>query len=107
MDYPETASTVAMRETIQGLNTFLDGADVAFVDDGQGAVDHRQRHMRRSSKLLPDDESPGSTALGASSEASGRTSSETGGGVSGSRMSLSWTWTSRPCSHGWPTRAWG
>lgn len=58
VDYPETASTVVMRETIQGLNTFLSRADLAFVDDGQGPVDHQQRHMRRSFVLLPEDKEP-------------------------------------------------
>ncbi|WP_210245146.1 hypothetical protein [Methylobacterium sp. WL9] len=58
VDYADTGSTVAMRETVQGFNTFLDGADVAFVDDGQGMVDHRQRHMRRHFVLLPEDEAP-------------------------------------------------
>jgi len=58
VDYPETGSTVAMRETVQGLNAYLEGADVAFLDDGGGAVDHRQRRMLRHFVLLPDDSAP-------------------------------------------------
>lgn len=58
VDYPDTGATVAMRETVQGLNAFLDGAAVSFVDDGGGAVDHRQRRMLRHFVLLPDDEVP-------------------------------------------------
>ncbi|GBU19876.1 hypothetical protein AwMethylo_40910 [Methylobacterium sp.] len=58
VDYPDTAGTVAMRSTVQGLNAYLGAADVAFRDDGRGLVDHRHRHMSRCFVLHADDEGP-------------------------------------------------
>lgn len=58
VDYPDTGATVAMRETVQGLNAFLDGASVSFEDDGGAPVDHRQRRMLRHFVLMPQDEAP-------------------------------------------------
>jgi hypothetical protein len=58
VDYPDTASTFEMRKSVEGINAHLDGADVNFVDDGHGTVDHRQRRMLRHFVQLPDDEAP-------------------------------------------------
>lgn len=58
VDYPDTPATVAMRETTQSMNAFLDGADITFVDDGHGLVDPQDRRMLRRFTLLADDDAP-------------------------------------------------
>ncbi|WP_375276189.1 hypothetical protein [Methylorubrum thiocyanatum] len=58
VDYEDTASTVEMRKTVEGLNIHLEGADVTFVDDGRGPIDHRQRRLLRHFVQLPDDDAP-------------------------------------------------
>ena len=58
VDYPDTAATVAMRETTRSINAFMEAADVAFVDDGRGTVDHRQRRLLRHFVQPTDDEAP-------------------------------------------------
>lgn len=55
VDYADTASTVEMRRAVERLNIHLEGADVTFVDDGRGPVDHRQRRLLRHFVQLPDD----------------------------------------------------
>lgn len=55
VDYEDTASTVEMRKTVEGLNIHLEGAHVTFVDDGGDPVDHRQRRLLRHFVQLPDD----------------------------------------------------
>lgn len=47
VDYIDTPETVAMRRTMEGLNSFLSSADIAFVDDGAGSVDAHDRTIRR------------------------------------------------------------
>lgn len=47
VDYIDTPERVAMRRTMEGLNSFLSSADIAFVDDGAGPVDAHDRTMRR------------------------------------------------------------
>ncbi len=36
VNYPETSTTTSLRDTMRGLNSFLAGADISFVDDGLG-----------------------------------------------------------------------
>ncbi len=47
VDYPETDISRSLRATMRDLNTFLERADVAFIDDGQGPVNLRNRVQRR------------------------------------------------------------
>jgi hypothetical protein len=47
VNYPETASTRAHRETMESLNAFQAKADIIFLDDGLGTVDLQNRVQRR------------------------------------------------------------
>lgn len=47
LDYAETPKTRAMRETVRGINTFLENASITFQDDGLAPVDQHNRAMRR------------------------------------------------------------
>ncbi|CAA0110540.1 Uncharacterised protein [Starkeya nomas] len=47
VDYADTPETVAMRHTMEHLNSSLSSADITFVDDGAGPVDVHDRSMRR------------------------------------------------------------
>lgn len=47
VEYPETASTRAHRDTMRSLNAFQAKADVSFLDDGLGPVDLQNRVQRR------------------------------------------------------------
>ena len=58
VDYADTAETIAIRDTVRGLNTFLGEADIAFVDDGLGLVDPNSRSMARYFTLADDDGAP-------------------------------------------------
>lgn len=47
VDYPETGTTRALRDTMKSQNAFLAQADIAFLDDGLGTVDLQNRVQRR------------------------------------------------------------
>ncbi|GEO99935.1 hypothetical protein GCM10007887_23180 [Methylobacterium haplocladii] len=55
VEYTDTPATMAMREVMRDLNTFLAGADITFVDDGGDPVDTHQRTLRRHFTLRRDD----------------------------------------------------
>lgn len=54
IDYPDTPGSTLLRNSMDGLNTFLAEADLAFVDDGLGLVDIHKRHQRRYFSCSPD-----------------------------------------------------
>jgi len=58
VDYPETTDTRAMRASVERINTHLEGADITFVDDGLGPVDHLQRRLVRRFTLLAEEKAP-------------------------------------------------
>jgi hypothetical protein len=56
--YADTAETIAMRADMRALNGFLADADITFLDDGNGPVDHHDRCMRRHFVIAEDDPLP-------------------------------------------------
>lgn len=56
VDYRDTAQTVALRAEMARVNDHLAVADIAFVDDGLGPVDARQRFLRRRFLMLETDD---------------------------------------------------
>jgi hypothetical protein len=58
VDYADTAETIAIRDAVRGLNTFLEEADIVFVDDCLGFVDPHSRSMARYFTLTADDGAP-------------------------------------------------
>jgi hypothetical protein len=58
VDYADTAETIAIRDTVRGLNTFLEEADITFVDDCLGLVDPHSRSMARYFTLTADGGAP-------------------------------------------------
>lgn len=47
IDYPETAETTAMRDRLASVNSFVEGGDIGFIEDGRGLVDVHDRVQRR------------------------------------------------------------
>ncbi|MCX5580266.1 hypothetical protein [Kaistia terrae] len=58
VDYDDTAESIAIRDTVRGLNAFLGEADITFVDDGNGPVDSHSRAMARYFTLVDGDGEP-------------------------------------------------
>ncbi|MCX5580786.1 hypothetical protein [Kaistia terrae] len=58
VDYTDTAETIAIRNTVRGVNTFLGEADIAFIYDGHGPVDPHSRAMARHFTLTDDEGAP-------------------------------------------------
>lgn len=57
VDYPDTASTIAMRDELGRQNAFLAAADIGFVDDGLGVVNPFDRRQTRRF-VVHDDDAP-------------------------------------------------